>query len=69
MGSEELYGVGASTPRRSDQVKVENLKLLQHHANSWSSSWISAIFAPSLQFTMDDLYDEYVLSFVYLHFF
>ena len=25
MGSEELYGVGASTPKRSDQVKVENL--------------------------------------------
>jgi hypothetical protein len=64
MGSEELYGVGASTPKRSDQVKVENLNFSGITPTSWSSSWISAIFAPSLQFTMDDLYDEYVLRFV-----
>lgn len=59
VGSEELYGVGTSTPkRRSDQVKVE---ILRHHASGATGpSFFYLTHSRSLRFIMDDLYDEYV---------
>lgn len=60
VGSEEVYGVGASTCRRSGQVKVANVQLSP--ASRQHRFGVPVYFAPTpshcSQFIMDDLYDE-----------
>lgn len=64
MGSEELYGVGASTYGRSGQVKVANLQLSpasrQHQSGSLADLVLLRISIQCpVPVKMDDLYDEY----------